>query len=650
MAKVDLHSYTPIGPRDFRLVKFIQHEEQTITAVLNIFSVDEPVPAFYSLSYTWASEEADIGNGWEIQIDQRRLLVLDTLRPFVQAVVSKGMLGDEYLWWIDSICIDQANLEERAQQVLLMRNMYLKADQTIVWLGKESSDSNLAIDFIEMLDHTMQQGHTPEELRSKLQIDEHSHYWTALTNFFARRWWSRVWTIQEFVMPSTLTFWCGTREASRVAVSRSISAADLCTSVGIKATLAFRYGLNRKRVWNLYEESAKREALGGAPLGRPLLSLVAYFCCMDCTDDRDRLYGLRALASDGDFLDVNYSLGVQEIYLRFTQAFIKRHESLDIICFATVHSDASVDPAGQPFPSWVPHWHKKSAFLSLPVMVSQSSSGYIGNMRPSRFREYDPSVHFSASGNRAAVYEFENSTLLVQGTVIDEIDGLAASGNSEMIQSSSACNSTIQKQQSKFHPASSHDPSQIGIFESLCRSLVLDRLDRFLRYRMPADEFARDFLNLCALLLATADPQAQTVSEDFRQWYSRTRSLRIRGQSVESILRESLHLGTYYDPAGSAPRQDEDADKTFFGRWYDTVVRMSLRLAVSRQGRIGMAPEKALKGDLVCILYGCSVPVLLRRRAGDDGFSFVGECFLDRCMDGSILEQPDILEEQFMIR
>jgi hypothetical protein len=80
------------------------------------------------------------------------------------------------------------------------------------------------------------------------------------------------------------------------------------------------------------------------------------------------------------------------------------------------------------------------------------------------------------------------------------------------------------------------------------------------------------------------------------------------------------------------------------------VVRMSLRLMVSRDGRIGMAPEKAMKGDLVCILYGCSIPVLLRSEAGCDGFSFVGECFLDSCMDGSVLEQRGIRERKFQIR
>ena len=86
-------------------------------------------------------------------------------------------------------------------------------------------------------------------------------------------------------------FWCGLQEASKAALCNSIAVADKYTSVGIKETIAFRYGLNRKRVWNLYEAQVK----GCPQITRTLLSLAAYFCSMDITDDRDRLYGMIAM-------------------------------------------------------------------------------------------------------------------------------------------------------------------------------------------------------------------------------------------------------------------------------------------------------------------------------------------------------------------
>ena len=50
---------------------------------------------------------------------------------------------------------------------------------------------------------------------------------------------------------------------------------------------------------------------------------------------------------------------------------------------------------------------------------------------------------------------------------------------------------------------------------------------------------------------------------------------------------------------------------------------MSMRLCVTEQGTIGMVPQRARKGDSVCVLIGCSVPVVLRRQEGGL-YEFVG--------------------------
>lgn len=68
----------------------------------------------------------------------------------------------------------------------------------------------------------------------------------------------------------------------------------------------------------------------------------------------------------------------------------------------------------------------------------------------------------------------------------------------------------------------------------------------------------------------------------------------------------------------------------FLGKFFNTVVRLPLRLMVTRDGHIGMGPEKTMKGDVVCVLFGCSVPVLLRRHPGSrDAWAVVGECSID---------------------
>jgi hypothetical protein len=66
---------------------------------------------------------------------------------------------------------------------------------------------------------------------------------------------------------------------------------------------------------------------------------------------------------------------------------------------------------------------------------------------------------------------------------------------------------------------------------------------------------------------------------------------------------------------------------------------MARRLMTTDQGLIGMAPLRANKGDAACVLFGCSVPVLLRKRAFKEDYEFIGECYIDGFMNGEALSQ-----------
>jgi hypothetical protein len=58
-----------------------------------------------------------------------------------------------------------------------------------------------------------------------------------------------------------------------------------------------------------------------------------------------------------------------------------------------------------------------------------------------------------------------------------------------------------------------------------------------------------------------------------------------------------------------------------------------------------MAPTRARKGDVVRLLFGYSIPVVLRNRGTD--FEFVGECYLEGYMDGEVIEQHHV--EDFVL-
>jgi hypothetical protein len=68
------------------------------------------------------------------------------------------------------------------------------------------------------------------------------------------------------------------------------------------------------------------------------------------------------------------------------------------------------------------------------------------------------------------------------------------------------------------------------------------------------------------------------------------------------------------------------------------------KLMRTSNGVIGLAPGTAKEGDIVCILFGCSVPVVLRmvtEDASDYYFKLVGDCYLHGFMDGEALLHND---------
>lgn len=630
--------YSPIQGDQVRLVKF-SHNGDNTSAILQTFSLKGSIPRYFALSYTWTCIDADAARDYVIQIAEQQLPVLNTLQPFFHVLSLKGDPFDDVWWWIDSICIDLDNLVERAQQVQLMEHIYRHAHDVICWLGKESDDTDRAVDFIKLLNRTIrQQIYSVEEIRSMFQQDRYRPHWAAVTSFYQRRWWTRIWTLQEYAIPASLSFWCGTRSLSRYAVEGALMAGDQCSALAFKGLPAFRHGFNRRKVQRLYDLGRQKPATHKSS-SMSLVALAAYSSCFEATDDRDRLYGVRALAADAFLLSVDYALSVDEVYLRFVKSFVEHYKCLDIICFASIYSASP----GSLLPSWVPDWRTTIDPLSAPLMVSQSARSHVGNLRPPRLvtEPSDPALCYNASENRAAVCGFEGWKLLAHGTVLDTVDGLVGSGSAELVQTSSVMNSTSA---TSVNLASSS--SSLEILRSVCKSLVLDRKDRFMQTAMPVDEFLRDFLWLCA--------KAPVVSKEFREWFNWTKHLDVRGHRIESILRDSNEVIRIINSssASEAPNQDEYIMDTFFGRFFDTVVRMSLRLMVTCDGRIGMVPDKARKGDTICVVFGCNVPILLRQQPDavcDNGWTFIGECFLDGFMQGECFKQPDFLERLFCI-
>ena len=65
--------------------------------------------------------------------------------------------------------------------------------------------------------------------------------------------------------------------------------------------------------------------------------------------------------------------------------------------------------------------------------------------------------------------------------------------------------------------------------------------------------------------------------------------------------------------------------------------RAGVRPILSVEGRIGLGPAETREGDIVVVIFGGSVPFVLRPREGG-GYHLVGEAFVHGGMDGEMME------------
>ena len=127
--------------------------------------------------------------------------------------------------WIDQICINQNNSDEKSVQVSIMGAIYRSAAQVTIWLGPGTPDSGQALSFIIDLWEALSAHYElhnggvdpfredygavrlePTGFEVPVQIDPR---WTALFGVLDRKWFSRCWIVQEVMANDNVIVHCG---------------------------------------------------------------------------------------------------------------------------------------------------------------------------------------------------------------------------------------------------------------------------------------------------------------------------------------------------------------------------------------------------------------------------------------------------------
>ena len=455
----------------------------------------------------------------------------------------------------------------------------------------------------------------------------------AVNELFLRPWWTRVWTLQELILSPRVTFYCGSKSLSPSDLRSALYGLWLCSDSEVfpVSNAAFHAVWNRRRLLQWFRNNGGHDSNRFS--GISLIAMMAYFSDNNATDPRDRIYSLLGLATDAEaIVRPNYNASTEDAYSELIKSFIKKHQSLDAICFAQLFHSPDTSSTSS-LPSWVPDWRIKVNPTVVPLMVSQSARNHIGNLRPLKASDY--SVMYSASGSKMPRVRFEApGSIVCEGIFLDFVDGLGGCipdadvcAPCSMVPSTSVINA----------PPVNQDGSRVGdayhLMMKICRSLVLDRKDVYLRHPSPTEKYLKDFQLFCS----TAMSHPSKVDAMFTNWFLLNKSLKVQGSDIESLSKRAAES----IPTSRVSLFDLSDEESFLARFRVTTKNWNRRLLVSEKGMLGMAPIKAKKGDIICVLFGCSVPLLLRQRHSLEEYEFIGECYLDGYMNGEALDSME---------
>jgi hypothetical protein len=222
------------------------------------------------------------------------------------------------LIWIDYVCINQANINERNHQVSLMSAIYSNAKTVVVWLGKEKDDIRPIVEFISRI--------TPEDINNVkgfttllATLEKSTLLRSAAQALLNRDYWSRMWIVQEVLLAKRLLIFVGrssliidARREWRMTTYRWILLASSLQSIQSEQFKSL--GIIKAILTNpAFYRNLKADTMN---------ELVDTWADQECTDRRDKVFALLGL-TDGsvNWPKADYSLSKEEIYADFVLKF-----------------------------------------------------------------------------------------------------------------------------------------------------------------------------------------------------------------------------------------------------------------------------------------------------------------------------------------
>ncbi|KAF4463875.1 het-6-heterokaryon incompatibility [Fusarium albosuccineum] len=204
----------------FRLLQILSEGGQDILRcrMFNAELGTPGTPGYIALSYTWHEESLPrifrpiLINGSSLDISLNLWNFLEDYRHTT----------GERIIWIDQICINQDDMDERVQQIGQMCAIYEQASMDLFWIGEPDESTEAVMDILESLARLEVSHSSSDHQRPGIDALLNPIYmyaiglpmyptpiWGSLMHFISRSAFKRSWIIQEVAVSRRASIFCG---------------------------------------------------------------------------------------------------------------------------------------------------------------------------------------------------------------------------------------------------------------------------------------------------------------------------------------------------------------------------------------------------------------------------------------------------------
>ena len=141
------YSSLPPGHDSIRLLRLMPNKDATAAIKCELFDYSlesgKGTHLYEALSYVWGNPNKTV----PIFIGQYRFKVTENLHMALLRLRNHSI---ERIIWVDAVCINQADKQEKAHQIQYMGKIYGQANRVIIWLGEAADDSDQAFEDIRV--------------------------------------------------------------------------------------------------------------------------------------------------------------------------------------------------------------------------------------------------------------------------------------------------------------------------------------------------------------------------------------------------------------------------------------------------------------------------------------------------------------------